>query len=97
MLRVLATNNIHILPLLPPHTLATLTQLLHRAPHFHAAALFQDASYGRKILLRQYRSHWGRLSCEKCAGQGLELEEPGSLRKAEGSAEEEGSGEHLCG
>jgi len=44
MLRVLRANNIHIAPLLPPHTLAPVTQLLDRAAHLHAARLLHQRS-----------------------------------------------------
>jgi plasmid stabilization system protein ParE len=39
MLRVLATDDIDIAPLLPAHALAPLAQLLDRAAHLHAARL----------------------------------------------------------
>jgi hypothetical protein len=44
MFRILRTNNIHIPPLLPPHTLASITQLLDRTAHFHAAGLYPAAA-----------------------------------------------------
>jgi hypothetical protein len=42
MLRILATNNIHISTLLPPHALAPIAQLLDRAAHFHAPDLWRS-------------------------------------------------------
>ena len=39
MLWVLRTDDVHVLPTLPPDALTSITQLLHTAPHFHAPDL----------------------------------------------------------
>ena len=50
MLRILTTNDIHILTLLPPHALAPITQLLDRAAHLHAADLLAEARCRDRII-----------------------------------------------
>ena len=40
MLRILRTDDVHISPLLPPYALTSITQLLDRTPHLHAARLY---------------------------------------------------------
>jgi len=44
MLWILAANDINITALLPPHTLAPVTQLLDRTANFHAARLYPHAA-----------------------------------------------------
>lgn len=39
MLWVLAADDVHVFAALPPDTLAAIAQLLHAAPHLHAAHL----------------------------------------------------------
>lgn len=45
VLRILATNDIHVSSLLPPHALAPVAQLLDRAPHLHATRLLRSSLY----------------------------------------------------
>jgi hypothetical protein len=44
MLRVLTANNVHVAPLLAPHALAPIAQLLDGAAHLHAARLLPSNS-----------------------------------------------------
>jgi hypothetical protein len=44
MFRILTTNNIHIPPLLPPHALTPIAQLLDRTADLHATRLYPRRS-----------------------------------------------------
>ena len=39
MLRILITDNVHVLSSFPSYALAAIAQLLHRTPHFHPSYL----------------------------------------------------------
>jgi hypothetical protein len=107
MLRILATNNIHISTLLPPHTLAPIAQLLDRATHFHAPDLWRSLQ-AHVIEACSQVGEW--LLCASCAQTRAEQSVAGACWRVdvagargeaggweEGAAqrEEERAGEHF--
>lgn len=47
VLWVLAANDVHVFPTLPPHTFAALAKLLHATPDLHPSGLLASNGFGR--------------------------------------------------